>query len=122
MSTPLYRTVPRCGAVSPMIDRKVVVLPTPLRPKRATHSPVSTISDTPNRICERPYALCRSLTSSVMCDLWREPDFRPPRTDQIRPSCHLSQVDPLHISVGLHLSWCALGQHSTLVHHGDPLG
>jgi hypothetical protein len=37
-----------------MIDRSVVVLPTPLRPRSATHSPFSTLSETPNRIWLKP--------------------------------------------------------------------
>ena len=37
------------GGVRPMIDRMVVVLPTPLRPISAMHSPACTSSETPNR-------------------------------------------------------------------------
>ena len=39
----------RRGGVRPMIERMVVVLPTPLRPMSAMHSPACTSSETPNR-------------------------------------------------------------------------
>ena len=42
------RSRPGVGGVSPMIERMVVVLPTPLRPSRQTHSPASISSETPN--------------------------------------------------------------------------
>ncbi len=37
------------AAVSPMMERTVVVLPMPLRPIRVTISPGPTASDSPNR-------------------------------------------------------------------------
>ena len=37
-----------------MIERMVVVLPTPLRPSRQTHSPGATSSDTPNNTRASP--------------------------------------------------------------------
>ena len=46
---PLKRTRPCEGGVRPMIERMVVVLPTPLRPSRQTHSPGLMSSDIPNR-------------------------------------------------------------------------
>src|SRR5260370_29136316 len=104
---PLYRTVPRYGGVSPMIERRVVVLPQRWRLRRATLSPVSSLSDTPNRIWLKPYAVCRSRTSRVI----------PPR-----PSFRLAQVDALHVLVALHLFWRALGQNGALVQHCDALG
>ena len=55
MSRPFHVTRPRRGAVSPMMLRMVVVLPTPFRPRRHTHSPDATWSDTPNSTCESPY-------------------------------------------------------------------
>ena len=48
MSLPLKRTLPCDGGVSPMIERMVVVLPTPLRPSRQTHSPCLMSSEMPN--------------------------------------------------------------------------
>ena len=55
MSRPFHSMRPRCGAVRPMMLRMVVVLPTPLRPRRHTHSPCATWSETPKSTWERPY-------------------------------------------------------------------
>ncbi len=41
---------PACAGTSPMIDFKVVLLPTPLRPSSPTTSPGATVSETPCRI------------------------------------------------------------------------
>jgi hypothetical protein len=54
MSAPRHVTRPRCGGVSPMIERIVVDLPTPLRPSRQTHSPALTWIEIPNSTRERP--------------------------------------------------------------------
>src|SRR5438105_10943258 len=64
MSTPRNATRPDCGGVSPMIERIVVDLPTPLRPSRHTHSPVLTSIETPKSTRDRPYAVWMSCTSS----------------------------------------------------------
>src|SRR5437899_13070277 len=64
MSTPLKATRPAWGGVSPMIERMVVDLPTPLRPSRQTHSPAPTSIETPNSTRDSPYAVWISLTSS----------------------------------------------------------
>jgi hypothetical protein len=45
---------PAVGAVSPMMERTVVVLPMPLRPMSVTISPAAMVSDMPNSTCERP--------------------------------------------------------------------
>ena len=39
MASPLKRTTPSRGGVSPMMERMMVVLPMPLRPSMATHVP-----------------------------------------------------------------------------------
>ncbi len=56
-SAPFQVTRPRLGGVRPMMLRMVVVLPTPLRPSKQTHSPRRTSSETPKSTCERPYAV-----------------------------------------------------------------
>ena len=43
------KEVPVWGGVNPMIERKVVVLPTPFRPNKATTSPSLTLIEMPNR-------------------------------------------------------------------------
>jgi hypothetical protein len=54
------RIRPAVGGKKPMTERIVVVLPTPLRPNRHTHSPAATCSEIPNSTRERPYAECNS--------------------------------------------------------------
>src|SRR5262249_28538666 len=53
-SAPSNSTVPRLLGASPMMARRVVVLPTPLRPSSAAHSPACTARLTPCRICSLP--------------------------------------------------------------------
>src|SRR3989442_6347554 len=64
MSTPLKATRPAWGGLSPMIERMVVDLPTPLRPSRQMHSPAPTSIETPNSTRDSPYAVWISRTSS----------------------------------------------------------
>ena len=54
MDAPLYVMVPRAGGVRPVMERSVVVLPAPFRPKRATTSPSPTPSESPCRMCPSP--------------------------------------------------------------------
>ena len=54
MSVPFQSTWPADGGVRPMMARMVVVLPTPLRPSRQTHSPWRTSSEMPNSTREGP--------------------------------------------------------------------
>src|SRR5258707_15038729 len=54
----------------PMIARKVVVLPAPLRPRSVTSSPSPTEKFIPCRMCDSPYQACRSATrSSSLCKI-----------------------------------------------------
>src|SRR6266404_5612786 len=48
----------------PMMARKVVVLPAPLRPRSVTSSPSPTLKFIPCRICDSPYQAWRSSTRS----------------------------------------------------------
>src|SRR5689334_15965130 len=43
----------------PMIARKVVVLPAPLRPSSVTSSPSPMANSTPCKMCDSPYQACR---------------------------------------------------------------
>ena len=54
MSVPSNTMRPEEGGVSPMMARMVVVLPTPLRPSRQTHSPRATVSEMPNSTRDEP--------------------------------------------------------------------
>src|SRR6185312_1305520 len=63
-SRPLNFTEPR-RCTRPMIARRVVERPTPLRPRRLTISPARTSSRTPRRMWLLPYHAFRSRTSST---------------------------------------------------------
>ena len=54
MFSPFQMARPRRGGVRPMMLRMVVVLPTPLRPSRPTHSPGATSMETPKSTWESP--------------------------------------------------------------------
>src|ERR1700724_3014027 len=47
-----------------MIARRVVVLPAPFRPRRATTSPSSIVNSIPCSTCDSPYQACSPATSS----------------------------------------------------------
>jgi len=54
MSRPAKRKARAFAGTSPMMALRVVDLPAPLRPIRATISPRATLSDTLNKICASP--------------------------------------------------------------------
>src|ERR1700732_4247453 len=64
-SKPSNSTTPALFLASPMIARSVVVLPTPLRPSSAAHSPAFTSRLTPWRMCSLPMWTCTSLSLSM---------------------------------------------------------
>src|SRR3954453_3273587 len=67
-SWPSMAISPRRWPTIPMMARKVVVLPAPLRPSSVTTSPSPTVNVIPCRMCASPYQACRSATlSSVLC-------------------------------------------------------
>src|SRR6266702_2882545 len=55
---------PRRCPTMPIMARKVVVLPAPLRPSSVTSSPSPTENSIPCRMCDSPYQACRSATRS----------------------------------------------------------
>src|SRR5579859_794208 len=55
ISLPSNRMLPVRRPVRPMMARKVVVLPTPLRPSSVTTSPFGTSKSMPCRMCDSPY-------------------------------------------------------------------
>src|ERR1700722_8418239 len=61
-SAPSNRIEPDARPSMPMIARKVVVLPAPLRPSRVTTSPAGTSNSMPCRICDSPYQPCKPET------------------------------------------------------------
>jgi hypothetical protein len=54
MSAPANLIMPARAGVSPMMERTVVVLPMPLRPRRLTISPAAMASETPKSTWLRP--------------------------------------------------------------------
>src|SRR5207248_2974802 len=56
----------RCGTI-PMIARRVVVFPAPLRPNKVTTSPRPTAKLIPCRMCDSPYQACSSSTPRSRC-------------------------------------------------------
>jgi hypothetical protein len=54
MSVPFHTMRPLVGGTRPITERIVVVLPTPLRPNRHTHSPAAMSSDMPNNTRLKP--------------------------------------------------------------------
>src|SRR5438445_565779 len=64
VSVPSSRTEPSRRPTIPIFDLSVVVLPTPLRPRRVTTSPRRTSNSTPCRMCDSPYQACRPPTES----------------------------------------------------------
>src|SRR5579863_7481948 len=63
-SCPSNFTDPRRSGRMPMIARRLVVLPTPLRPSNVTTSPSATSKLMPCKTCDSPYQAWRSSTLS----------------------------------------------------------
>src|SRR5438105_3458234 len=64
MSLPSNVTWPPSEAISPIVIRKLVVLPAPLGPSRPTTSPSLTWKSTPLTTWRLPYHFCKPRTSS----------------------------------------------------------
>src|SRR5271166_2922523 len=64
-SCPAKAMLPRRWPMMPMIARKVVVLPAPLRPSSVTSSPSPTVKSMPCRICDSPYQASSPATRSI---------------------------------------------------------
>src|SRR5260370_22171208 len=99
----------RCGTI-PMIARKVVVLPAPLRPSRVTTSPWPTANLIPCRMWDSPYQACNSSTPSSCCAVTAASGMPSP---QIR----LHDVGVLRDSVVI-----ALGKDAAAGQHCDDVG
>src|ERR1700758_3063304 len=100
---------PRARPSMPMIPRRVVVLPAPLRPSRVTTSPWRISKLMPWRICDSPYQPWRSATLSsvvVAADASGMP----------RPHIGFD-----HGRIGRDLGIDALGQDLAARQHGDAI-
>src|SRR5438046_9933372 len=63
-SLPRERIEPARWPGMPMMARRVVVLPAPLRPRRVATSPSSIVKSMPCSTCDSPYQACNPVTSS----------------------------------------------------------
>src|SRR5688500_3448263 len=98
--------VPERGRVIPMIERTVVVLPMPLRPRRLTTCDAGTSSEMPNSTWLRPYEVCRSRTASMN-----------------RPASRLlAQVGLAHLFVHFYLAGHVRGDDPAVNQHRDAVG
>ena len=102
MSRDLKRTRPALGGVRPMTERIVVVLPTPLRPSRQTHSPVVDL--------ERDAEQHAAQAVGGVHVLERQ------QRGQLQVHQLLAEIDAAHLGVGAHLGrvasairrpWCS---------------
>src|SRR5215831_4501849 len=109
-SKPSNSMVPRLRGVSPMIARSVVVLPTPLRPSSAAHSPGFTSRLTPCRMCSLPIWTCTSSSLSMRVFL------------DVVLVLLTAEIGLAHTLVGRDLRRAAGGEYSALRHHGDVVG
>src|SRR5882724_3766759 len=109
-SKPSNSMVPRLRGARPMIARKVVVLPTPLRPSSAAHSPGRTSRLTPCRMCSLPMWTwtSSSLSTGFLLDVVLV---------LLAPEIGLA-----HALVGGNLLGTAGGEDRALGHHGDVVG
>src|SRR6516162_11770951 len=109
-SKPSNSTVPRLRGTSPIIARKVVVFPTPLRLSSAAHSPACTSSVTPCRMCSFPIWTwtSSSLSMGVLLD--------------VVLVLLAAEIGLAHALVGGDLFRAAGRQNSTLRHHGNVVG
>src|SRR5271165_1272436 len=109
-SLPRKTTEPcRCGTI-PMIARKVVVLPAPLRPNRVTTSPWLTAKLIPCRMWDSPYQACRSSTPSSCCAVT-------PGSGMAGPQIRLHDLGILR-----HRGVIALGEDAAASQHRDDVG
>src|SRR5215813_1302229 len=115
-SSPPKAIEPLRLATMPMIARKVVVLPAPLRPSRVTSSPSAIANSMPCRMCDSPYQAWRSRTRSsapaVSCC-----GVRSAASAMTRSHIGLDDVGVLR-----HLGIIALGQDLAAGQHGDGVG
>src|SRR5215471_12774042 len=103
MTCPSKRTLPPVLRTVPEMARRVVVLPAPLAPSRATIVPSSTFSDTPCSALTEPYDAWTSVSSSSAIGL----------SPQVRVDDRL---------VLAHLARGALGDLLAEVQHHHPVG
>src|SRR5258707_14933914 len=109
-SSPARLIEPRRLPTMPMIARRVVVLPAPLRPSKVTSSPAPMVKFMPCRMCDSPYQAWRSATrSNSLC--------RTAVSGMTGPHIGLD-----HLGVFRHRRVIALGKDAAASKHGDGVG
>src|SRR5579884_4414438 len=93
----------------PMIARRVVVLPAPLRPRRVTTSPSCTPKSMPCRMCDSPYQACSPATSSSA--------LSPPASGMPGP-----EIGFRHVGVGRDRAVIAFAQDAPAGQYRDRVG
>src|SRR5688500_14549486 len=101
MRLPRKLMAPPRARVRPMMERTVVVLPMPLRPRRVTASPSPMLSERSKSTWLAPYAVSRFSTLS---------------------SNLVSQVGAPDLGIGADLPRRSGGDHAAVDHHGDAVG
>src|SRR6185436_13895899 len=117
VSCPSNRMDPSRRGTIAMIDRSVVVLPAPLRPRSVTTSPAATSNVTPCRTCDSPYQALRSRTerSVPLPDAGACPDVAFSLTSGMGRS-HVSLHD---VGMLRDVRVVTLGEHLPARKHGD---
>src|SRR5579871_1849096 len=118
VSTPSTRTDPSRLGTIPMIDRRVVVLPAPLRPSSVTTSPPYTSKSMPCTMCDSPYQAFRPRTCSRGAALESRP-WMPPVPPSGMPRPHVSLYD---VGILRHRLVVAFGENLAAGQHGDAVG
>src|SRR5450830_111140 len=111
VSLPLILIEPLRAPTSPMMERRVVVRPAPLRPSKVTTSPLFTLRSTLCRICDSPYQDCRleiasagvaavfPAVAAALCNVAVLISGLPPARLQW---CPYRLPSPVHLSIPLH--------------------
>src|SRR5262249_41257984 len=103
MSRSLKRTAPARGGVRPMIERRVVVLPAPLRPSSTVICPGGTANETSRSTWLLPWNVLSPSTASSM-------------------SVEAAEIGLLNVRIAANLCRRALGDEPAEMEHADPIG
>src|SRR5689334_9078601 len=106
MSSPLRRIAPVLLRTMPMMARKVVVLPAPLRPMRVRSSPSRTSKVMPCRALDSAYQACRLSTA------------RRGAPSRLIDASHIGRHD---VGVRGHFGIGAFREHFAVLQNGDAI-
>src|SRR5215470_692337 len=109
MLRPANRKVPRLGFHNPMMVRKVVVLPAPLRPSSTVMAPSGTAKSTPCRMWYCPIWVCTPCSSNSGSAMARAPG-------------RYTQIGLLYDRRGNHLGRSTIGHQASVVQDDDAVG